>query len=168
MVDTESVASPRSVLHHLDIGQRPTSQELRGAPLIPKCRVPARLRHCGSAFRESASAHRNRAGCRVMHQFDGRRMCEQGTWPIPPTPSRGGIPKDSDPWRDLSAQIPPVIRMSYSDCRFSQNLGSMPKYIPSRSAVSAVMGRWPPIRSLILLGETQGDGTDKSSRLQAY
>lgn len=44
--------------------------------------------------------------------------------------------------------------MSYSDCRFSQNLGSMPKKIPSRSAVSAVMGRWPFTSSLIRLGET--------------
>ncbi len=33
-----------------------------------------------------------------------------------------------------------ATRMSYSDCRFSQSRGSMPKNIPSQSAVSAVMG----------------------------
>ncbi len=42
--------------------------------------------------------------------------------------------------------------MSYSDCRFSQNRGSMPKKIPKRSAVSAVMGRRAFTSSLIRPG----------------
>lgn len=44
--------------------------------------------------------------------------------------------------------------MSYSICRFNQNLGSILKNRPRRIAVSAVIGRTPWTISLIRLGET--------------
>ena len=47
-----------------------------------------------------------------------------------------------------------IILKSNSDCRFSQNWASIPKYRSSLSAVSAVMPRLPLTISLILFGGT--------------